>query len=99
VTGHGKKLNLPLVACTAIFAAVLLWVGIVALHGWSLGQFSKEHQKKFVEQPFEELEEQLSVQKGLLEKYQMVNRETGEVRLSIDKAMELVVEENGEERP
>jgi hypothetical protein len=85
-------------ASAVVAAGVLLWAGGVALEAWFHGELAGEHERKVVEQPVVELEQQLAAQRELLTGYRWVDREAGTVRLPIDRAMQLVADEDQERR-
>ena len=89
-----NELSIPLLVTAIVAVLVLLWAGGIALEGWFHAELAAETQRKVVEQPIEELEQRLAEQRSLLDGYELVDRETGQVRLPIERAMELVASED-----
>jgi uncharacterized protein YdgA (DUF945 family) len=98
VSRAGNELSIPFLAGVIVAAGLLLWAGSVALQAWFHGELAEEHARKVVEQPVVELEQQLETQRAALTDYRWVDREAGVVRLPIDRAIELVADEDGERR-
>ncbi len=98
MTRARNDVDLPLVVTVVMVAAVLIWVGVVALQAWFHGELRAEYGRKVIDRPVAELETRLAGQRALLESYKVVDAEAGTVRLPIERAMELVAAEQREEQ-
>jgi len=98
VTTAKAELNLPLILTVAALAVVLLAVDTVSLQAWFHYQVGREHVRKVVEPPVQALLDHQAEQQALLDRHEWIDREGGVVRLPIERAMALVVEEAAEEK-
>ena len=84
-----------------VIAALLLVATVgVFLHGWTLRRLSDEESRKIFDRPYPQLEIYEREQEQLLSAgYHWLDADAGTVRLPIERAMELVVEELGTAAP
>jgi len=97
VTTAKADLNMPLLLTIVLVGAVLLGAGAVALQAWYHDAAAAEHQRKVVEPTVTELEQHRAAEHATLSAYRWLDREQGIVRLPIERAMDLVVEQSAVE--
>jgi hypothetical protein len=97
VTAAKRDLDLPLLVTIAVLVVILLGVGVVFLQAWYHHQAAAEITRKVIEPPVTELADHLAPQADALAHYRWLDREQGEVRLPVTRAMELVVQESAQE--
>jgi hypothetical protein len=98
---HGSQrrgLGWPGVVCLTAVGIILLWAGVISLQAWFHGQYAGEEGRKIVERVSPELQAAVAEQKTVLTGYLYLDRDEDRVRLPIDRAMELVVQESKEAR-
>lgn len=81
---------------TVVVATVcVVWVASVFLESFAFRSMSEERDTKVLDAANLPVEDYRDEQSELLQGYRWLDRETGAVRLPIERAMELVVEEGG----
>ena len=89
--------DVPMSAVVAVVSVVLVIVSVVLLEGLYFHMSNAEFERKIVAPPNEELVQMRVEQGELLEGYAWVDQEAAVVRIPIERAMKLVVEEAGGE--
>ena len=88
--------DVPASAIVGIIGAILLFAIIVALQALFYSMEEEELARKIYDQPYEELQELDADQLEQLNSYGWVSEADGVAHIPIERAMELVVEENRE---
>jgi hypothetical protein len=86
--------NVPMSAVVGILSAILLFVIIVALQALFYTMQEDEFERKVYSQPYEELQRLDAQQLEQLSSYGWVSEADGVVRIPVERAMELIVEES-----
>jgi hypothetical protein len=79
----------------ALAVGLALLAGAILLEAWIHTRVERELTRKSVDPPVQELEDYRAEQAALMDDYRWIDRDAGVVSLPIERAMELVVEENG----
>ena len=87
-------MSLPMILGIALGIGLLLLSAVIVLEAWFNTRMQQEHESKVVAPPMVELETYEAEQRDHLEEYRWVDQETGVVQLPIERAMQLVVQEN-----
>jgi hypothetical protein len=87
--------NAPVTLAVAIASAILLVVIVVLLEAYFFKAESEENQRKVVAVVPEELAQARADQIGLIHAYRWIDEKQGVVGIPIERAMELVVAEQG----
>ena len=74
-------------------ALVLMLAGGIFLQGWAERRLADEERTKVFERSYPELEAYRQQQEQQLSEYAWIDEEAGTVRLPVERAMSLVVEE------
>ena len=87
--------NLPHIFGIAVAVGLVLLAGVIVLEAWVQTRLAQEHESKRVAPAVEEVEAYEAEQHALMHEYRWADKEAGIVVLPIQRAMELVVQENG----
>lgn len=85
---------LPIVAL-AVAGLVTLWALTYFVRAWAQEQVAAETQRKVVEAVSTQVDDARARQEQLLSEYRWIDAERGVVGLPIERAMDLVVQEQG----
>jgi hypothetical protein len=87
--------NTPVALAVAVVSAIVLVIIVVLLEAYFFAAEREERQRKVVAVAPEELSQVRADQLGLLHSYRWIDEKQGVVGIPIERAMELVVAEQG----
>jgi hypothetical protein len=93
------ELDTPLIVVIGILFAILTFVIIVVLQSWFYKVQADENYKKVVAPRTEAFSSQIAEQRADLHSYGWVDQKQGIVRIPVERAIELLVQEHARPAP
>ncbi len=89
-------LNTPKIVLIGIISALLIFIIIVAVQAWFYHYYEQIYQERVVNQESEELKNLRANQQEILNSYRWIDQDNNTVAIPIDRAMELVLEDQNQ---
>jgi len=93
-----RAIDWPLIMSILLFGGALLWAGVIVLQAWFHTELASEVENKVTGAPLDEIHRFIDDQEAALQRYERVAGDGERIRLPIERAMDLVRQEDQEER-